>query len=355
MKKNLILIIAALLLSSHYVSAQVKVWANGKVGVNTLLEPKEIFQIGDRWTFYSAANSSKTINYNTYWDPSQSRVERITTDFCSSLNFNTDGSIGFRSGPNGGSAGDAVTMTTNMTITYAGQLGIGTAYPTYQLQLTTNSAAKPSSSSWTISSDARLKDIKGDYSKGLEEVCKLNPIVYRYKKDNALGIKDTDVDIAGLSAQDVKLIFPEAVSENGGYLNLDMHPIIIALINSVKEQNKIIEEQSVRIEELEANTNSTTNLNSTVGTNSVVAKLYQNIPNPFSQNTEIKCIIPNHAKTADLFIYDMQGTQIKKIQLPGRGEVNTTIQGSELNAGMYMYTLIIDGKEVDTKKMFLTN
>jgi len=32
----------------------------------------------------------------------------------------------------------------------------------------------------------------------------------------------------------------------------------------------------------------------------------------------------------------------------------TTIEGCSINAGMYLYTLIADGKEVDTKKMILT-
>jgi hypothetical protein len=32
----------------------------------------------------------------------------------------------------------------------------------------------------------------------------------------------------------------------------------------------------------------------------------------------------------------------------------STIEGHTLKAGMYLYTLIADGKEVDTKKMILT-
>ena len=57
---------------------------------------------------------------------------------------------------------------------------------------------------------------------------------------------------------------------------------------------------------------------------------------------------------AAIYIYDMQGQQIKKKQINGQEYVYLTIQGSELAAGMYMYTLIIDGKEIDTKKMILT-
>ncbi len=57
---------------------------------------------------------------------------------------------------------------------------------------------------------------------------------------------------------------------------------------------------------------------------------------------------------AGLYIYNMQGTQLKKIVISDRNNVTITIQGAELTAGMYMYTLIIDGKEIDTKKMILT-
>ena len=56
-----------------------------------------------------------------------------------------------------------------------------------------------------------------------------------------------------------------------------------------------------------------------------------------------------------LCIYDLQGKQIKQILIARRGEGSQMISGSELTAGMYLYTLIADGNEVDTKRMILTN
>jgi hypothetical protein len=50
----------------------------------------------------------------------------------------------------------------------------------------------------------------------------------------------------------------------------------------------------------------------------------------------------------------MQGEQIKHLVINERGNSSVTIEGHTLKAGMYFYTLIIDGKEVDTKKMILT-
>ena len=85
------------------------------------------------------------------------------------------------------------------------------------------------------------------------------------------------------------------------------------------------------------------------------AILYQNNPNPFTEDTEIKYFLPENVKSAMLYIYNMQGNRIKSIPLHNRGEANETIYGSELPAGMYIYALITDGKEIDTKRMFLTD
>ncbi len=149
--------------------------------------------------------------------------------------------------------------TNRISFRDGGYVGIGTATPQYRLHLASNSAAKPTSSVWTISSDKRLKDIKGKYSKGLDEILKLEPIIYRYKKGNEMEIKETETDAYGFIAQDVKTIFPEAVGKNDkGFFDLDIHPILIAEINAFKtldsrlnEQKEIIESQNKKIEILE--------------------------------------------------------------------------------------------------------
>jgi len=53
-------------------------------------------------------------------------------------------------------------------------------------------------------------------------------------------------------------------------------------------------------------------------------------------------------------IFDMQGSLLKTYTLTNRGSSSIEIYGGELKPGMYMYSLISDGKEIDTKKMILT-
>ena len=48
--------------------------------------------------------------------------------------------------------------TQRMVIRNDGNVGIGLSVPSYQLELSTDSAGKPTSSNWSISSDMRLKE-----------------------------------------------------------------------------------------------------------------------------------------------------------------------------------------------------
>jgi hypothetical protein len=127
-------------------------------------------------------------------------------------------------------------------ITSAGNVGIGTTAPTLQLELSTNSAGKPTSSTWNITSDERLKTIDGNYTKGLKDILKLNSIMYHYKNGNVRNLP-TDEQGYGFLAQEVQKVFPEAVKTGSdGYLSLDIHPILVSYINGFKEQQQLIDE-----------------------------------------------------------------------------------------------------------------
>ena len=146
-----------------------------------------------------------------------------------------------------GSSGPAPAFTFNMQ---NGRLGLGTAAPGHQLELSTDDAAKPSSSTWTVSSDIRLKTVDGQYNKGLKDLLQLNTIMYHYSPGNAMHLP-TDAQGYGFSAQEVQKIFPEAVkTSKDGYLSIDMHPILVSYINAFKEQQAHIEKLEAMLKEL---------------------------------------------------------------------------------------------------------
>lgn len=124
------------------------------------------------------------------------------------------------------------------------RLGLGTTSPAYQLQLSTDSAAKPSTNTWTIASDARIKDVTGEYTKGLDAVISLRPITYRY--NGKAGMVDDGEDKISIIAQEAINAFPECVGsymtklneddeEETEVLNWNGHALTFALVNSIKE------------------------------------------------------------------------------------------------------------------------
>jgi hypothetical protein len=114
--------------------------------------------------------------------------------------------------------------------------------------LTVNgSADKPGGGFWGVFSDRRLKTTNGDFTSGLEQVLKIKPVRYRYKDENALGIKDQEEHI-GLVAQEVQRVIPEAVTENSkGYLVVNNEPILWAMLNAIKQQQNLIRKQQHQI------------------------------------------------------------------------------------------------------------
>jgi len=121
-------------------------------------------------------------------------------------------------------------------------VGIGTTTPDNLLTVN-GTADKPGGGSWGTYSDGRLKTVNGNFGSGLGQVMQLRPIRYRYKPDNAIGIRDADEHI-GVVAQEVQRVIPEAVTENGkGYLLVNNDPIIWSMVNAIKEQQREIEQQ----------------------------------------------------------------------------------------------------------------
>lgn len=137
---------------------------------------------------------------------------------------------------------------------------------------------------------------------------------------------------------------------------LDYDAFVPLLTEAMKEQQEVIEELTSRIEKLEGNASKekSATINDSSSDELKAAALDQNIPNPSTNNTTINMYLPNTVTKAVLYIYNMQGVQIRNITLQERGNVATIVEGGALEAGMYLYTLLADGKEVDTKKMILT-
>ena len=163
---------------------------------------------------------------------------------------------------------------------------------------------------------------------------------------------------AGFIAQELEEIFPEAVyTLPNGKKAIAYSEIIPLLVEAIKEQQNEIDElkqaKSIQARSTISDADEQSDVNSLLD-EKLKAKLYSNIPNPFKEQTTISFFIPETSSRASIHIYNLQGKQIKQLNIESRGNDSVTINGYELTPGMYMYSLIVDGKEVDTKKMILT-
>ncbi|MFA7675978.1 MAG: tail fiber domain-containing protein, partial [Candidatus Shapirobacteria bacterium] len=140
---------------------------------------------------------------------------------------------------------------TRMIIKANGRVGIGTTAPSYQLQLSTNSAAKPTSSSWTVVSDSRLKKDITSFTDGLNIINQINPV--NYTLNGKAGLPDNEKSI-GIIAQDIMNIAPYTVgtfyaklnpedTEETKLYNFDSSALIYVAINAIKE----LDEEIVKI------------------------------------------------------------------------------------------------------------
>ncbi len=163
----------------------------------------------------------------------------------------------------------------------------------------------------------------------------------------------------GFLAQNVKEVFPQLVhTDNSGYMYVDyigLIPILVQSINELKAELAAVKAEKQDEEATPSLMQATQQaVQNELEASLSAAKLYQNAPNPWSSETVIRYSLPQSVATACIYIYDMQGLQLKSIPAEGRGESQVTLTARDLKAGMYLYALVADGQLIDSKQMILT-
>ena len=256
----------------------------------------------------------------------------------------------------------------------------------------------------TTLSDGRFKKNINENVPGLEFIKLLRPVTYNYnikglqayrtpnnqsskgpggtgtaqpqtKDENAI-VQKEKILYTGLVAQDVEaaakkikynfsgLYIPQNSKDTYGLSYVDF---VVPLIKAVQQltasndslQNQITDLQN-QLNEIRAQVASLASLGTinkeNVTTTSIQlssARLEQNAPNPFNQSTQISYYVPQTAGNAMIMVTDINGKNIKTIQLGAMGSGQISLQTSQLMSGTYTYSLYVDGNLIDTKKMIL--
>lgn len=206
-------------------------------------------------------------------------------------------------------------------------------------------------------SDARLKTNINPLNNGLGAILGLKPVSFNWKNESSQLRSSNAVPTKSLGflAQDVEKVLPEIVSlSSTGDSLVDYTAIIPVLVQAVKDLDGIVQQLELQLDE---KANIADIQGTTVTTASAMladATLNQNTPNPFNSSTNISFTIPSSARSAFIMVCNLQGTQVKKYEIAQRGNGNIMVSSSDLgSAGMYMYTLVVDGKQISTKRMLV--
>ena len=162
----------------------------------------------------------------------------------------------------------------------------------------------------------------------------------------------------GIDAEELRKVYPDLVLEGqDGYLSVNYVELVPLLIRSIQEMKAELDNlkgkdvlDGVGADPVSARSQ-TTAIDGTPSKTQAV--LYQNTPNPFTAQTEIRFSLPDDAPSAYIYIFDMTGKMQKQIPV-NPDQQSVTINGYELQAGIYLYSLVVGGQEIDTKRMILS-
>lgn len=220
------------------------------------------------------------------------------------------------------------------------------------------------------SSDLRLKEnivpLSSRRESILDKVLDMNVIEYSYKKIIPSMILPDTVPVddvmqkagitpgkkhIGLIAQELRVLFPTLVEEQqDGYLAINYIELVPILIQAIQELKEELD--GVKGTDIER-TRSASSYNNIIKPASEKNVLYQNNPNPFKEQTIIRFSLADDVQDAAICIFDMTGKTIKKMSVSS-GMESVSIGGYELGEGMFLYSLIVNGQEIDTKKMIIS-
>jgi hypothetical protein len=102
------------------------------------------------------------------------------------------------------------------------------------------------STPWASPSDIRLKTNISEIPFALEKVCNLRGVYFEWKPGAGM---DAGRNV-GLIAQELETQLPEVVRSGGDYLSVQYGPVSALLVQAIKEQQVIINNQNRKIEEL---------------------------------------------------------------------------------------------------------
>ncbi len=155
----------------------------------------------------------------------------------------------------------------------------------------------------------------------------------------------------GLSAQELQKIYPDLVRESQdgtlGVNYVELVPILIRSIQELKQELDAVKGSGARMTRSAYADGDDPN---PAASGNV---LYQNTPNPFKEQSTIRFRLADDARDAAICIFDLSGKMLRRLPVTS-GMTSVAVNGWELGEGLFLYSLVVGGREIDTKRMIIT-
>ena len=231
------------------VDGQVKIFQDGNTDLYTLLDGRRWVVTNDSGSVSQdispvATNNTDQVNVRLFrsgWSTGNASLQIFQVQNSEPTNTLTQALINAKANSHsyiGRSSGDSLSI------------GAKSKNGTNTLHVNGTASKTQGGTTWASVSDERLKDVGDKYSYGLDEINQLVAVYFKYKKDNPRELP-SDIQQMGFIAQEVQEVIPDAVSkDDDGYLSLNMDPILLAMLNAIKELSNKVSTLQEELDEL---------------------------------------------------------------------------------------------------------
>lgn len=223
-----------------------------------------------------------------------------------------------------------------------------------------------------ITSDGELKIGVEDLTNAMSIINQLKPKTYYFDTTQYSFMNLPSSLQYGLISQDVENVcpnlvhsfkYPEHIDTSGNVINEALDVKYMNYTGYIPVMIEALKEQQATIQSLQDQINGCCGLRSSSGGNdassgqtielrsSQLPSLGQSVPNPHAMQTTIPYYIPAESGTAQIIFTDELGRTVNTVEIISKGKGQLTILTSQLEDGIYNYSLVIDGELISTRKM----
>ncbi len=366
MRKH-ILLLAAVVLCHAAAHSQVDVFTNGNVAVKgTLSSSNTGLSVGDRsysssYSVYASSNNTATGCYNIAAEgislfPSTTSGRAIGVRGVAGNN--TDGwNFGVAGILQGSNAGAGVFGTATRSL---GFISDGRYAGLVRGDMKVTGSAKVS---WVNPHEQTISNTSS-IQNALSIVNSLQPkqgtVMFATLTDDSLSIypghksgQSSGTTHYGFSSLSTYISHPNLTIDDASgqhYVNYtDIMPLLVEAVKQLYAMASATAMAGGGMDEELANPSATPAMKA----QSAGCRLLQIEPNPFTKATLVRYALPENTHDAWLRIADMQETPVREIPLDGSSD-RVILSSSGLEPGMYLCTLVINGKDAEKRRVILT-